>query len=447
MEALEVRYNPVYEDFLTNTQTYNVLYGSAGSGKSVAIAQKFCHRLISSRGEFFLVFMKHSTQLREAAIKEFKNCLDAWEIKYNENLTEKTIEVPLTGSRVKFMGLDDAEKVKSISGVTSIWIEEANQISEENYDQIELRMRGDKFPSYAQYVISFNPVSETHWLKRRFFDTPPPDCYTLRTTYRDNQFLDAGSIARIEHFRITNPSWFRIYGLGQWGVLNRDELFYPCFDHARNVVKCDFNPDLAIHLSFDFNFVPHCTATVWQLEGDVARCIDEIALKSPNNNTAALCGEFINRYRDHYASVFIYGDVNGSNGDTRSNTDDYGIILNQLRMYHPEMRVPKSNPSVSARGMWLNNVLAGLDKVTVEIDPRCQGLIEDLDNLKKAPDGKKHKERKLDKKTGLRPEQYGHFSDTFDYLLCEAFKGSYTNYTRGSIILPVLGGARPSHRW
>ena len=88
--------------------------------------------------------------------------------------------------------IDDVEKLKSVTAakgeITDIWIEQASEIEEDSYNQLELRLRGGR--SSKQILISFNPVSVNHWLKKRFFDRQNSATAIIHTTYKDNLFLD-----------------------------------------------------------------------------------------------------------------------------------------------------------------------------------------------------------------------------------------------------------------
>ena len=49
------------------------------------------------------------------------------------------------GSEILFAGLDDVEKLKSIYDITGIWIEEASELLEADFNQLDIRLR-TKFP-------------------------------------------------------------------------------------------------------------------------------------------------------------------------------------------------------------------------------------------------------------------------------------------------------------
>ena len=127
------------------------------------------------------------------------------------------------GNSVIFKGLDDTEKLKSITfpkgELTDIWIEEASEILEEDFNQLDVRLRGKG--AHKQMVLTFNPVSVLHWLKLRFFDRKDPRALVLKSTYKDNQFLDEDYKRTLEGYKDTDPYYYSVYCLGEWGVLGQ----------------------------------------------------------------------------------------------------------------------------------------------------------------------------------------------------------------------------------
>ena len=83
-----------------------------------------------------------------------------------------TITAP-NGSEIIFIGLDNSEKIKSIAGITSIWIEEATELTLQDFNQLDLRLRGET-GLHKEVIFTFNPISDTHWIKKRFYDSSSP---------------------------------------------------------------------------------------------------------------------------------------------------------------------------------------------------------------------------------------------------------------------------------
>ena len=217
---------PAFFPLYADTHRYLVLKGGGGSGKSVFAARKLLERAVSERGHRLLVIRKVSRTIRESCLRlilseisEHYPHLVSGE-GYIFKGTEHTIKFPHTGSEIIFSGIDDPEKLKSIYGITGIWIEEASELSEDDFDQLDIRLR-DSTKYYKQIILTFNPVSVTHWLKRRFFDRVDARATISETTYKDNPFLGEEAIATLEAFRETNPYYYNVYALGAWGVTGR----------------------------------------------------------------------------------------------------------------------------------------------------------------------------------------------------------------------------------
>jgi phage terminase large subunit len=131
----------------------------------------------------------------------------------------------VTGAEILFRGCynqDDIEKIKSVTfekgNLTDIWIEEATEITENDFEILDDRLRGQlRDGLFYQIDLSFNPVPS--WIKKRFFDMPDKNAFICESTYKDNRFIDNAFSDRMEERRIRDPEGFRIYGAGQWGQL------------------------------------------------------------------------------------------------------------------------------------------------------------------------------------------------------------------------------------
>ena len=217
---------PVFFPLYTDTHRYLVLKGGGGSGKSIFAGRKLLERVTSERGHRFLVVRKVSRTLRHSCYAQLLGQLAEnfphlrAGVDFVVNKSDCTIRFPALGSEILFSGIDDPEKLKSIYRITGIWIEEASELDEADFDQLDIRLR-DATEHYQQIILTFNPISVTHWLKRRFFDRCEPRATVSETTYRDNPHLSREAVATLESFRETNPYYYTVYALGSWGVTGR----------------------------------------------------------------------------------------------------------------------------------------------------------------------------------------------------------------------------------
>lgn len=209
-----------------------VLKGGGGSGKSIFAGRKILERAVTERGHRFLVCRKVGRTLRESCFVQLRMQLSEYydNIPFKVNMSDMKISFPHNNSEILFSGLDDVEKLKSIYNITGIWIEEASELLEGDLNQLDIRLRGET-EHYKQIILSFNPISITHWLKARFFDHCPENATIHESTYKDNRFLDDEAKKVLEDFRNTDEYYYDVYCLGHWGVTGKT-----VFD-ARNVQR------------------------------------------------------------------------------------------------------------------------------------------------------------------------------------------------------------------
>lgn len=200
---------------------YLVMKGGGGSGKSIVAGRKILERATTEPGHRALVCRKVARTIRESCFEQLcGQTVDHYpDSGYRFNKSDMAITFA-NGSKILFAGLDDVEKLKSIYDITMIWIEEASELEEGDFNQLDIRLRTD-FPFYLQMIITFNPISITHWLKKRFFDKPDPRATVHESTYKDNRFLTKEAIETLEAFKERDEYYYMVYCLGQWGVTGK----------------------------------------------------------------------------------------------------------------------------------------------------------------------------------------------------------------------------------
>lgn len=438
----------IYEPFMQNKQRFNVLYGSAGSGKSRAAAQKVILRCLTEVEEGFVhricIIRKYRTTLKNSVFAELKKVLYEMGLADYCQINSSDFSFRFwNGAEIYCIGLDDPEKIKSMVA-TSAWIEEATELEEADMKQLDLRFRG-KAPYPKQIIITFNPVNEQHWLKKHFFDHDQHGwTYILHSTYKDNDFLDDQYKEILENKYKFDENMYRIYVKGEWGRIKTGGEFFFNFKHNRHVREdLEVNPKLPLHISFDFNVNPHITAIIAQIENKTVvdasgkikdyffvNILDEFCLKNPNNTTEALCDAIIEKYDAFMrGGIYVYGDATGKYSDTRSRISDYDIIEEIFARYmsNYSMRVPRHNPLIKIRRNFLNKVFYGSYNIEVRVSTKCRTLITDFENVLENEDGGVTKQMQRDSTSGIVSEKYAHASDCFSYFICESFKNYFDN--------------------
>lgn len=263
---------------------YIVMKGSAGSGKSVDTAQNYILRLMRDKGRNLLCVRKSDITNRDSTYAELTGAIyrifgqDAeryWTIKQSPLML-----TCCNGNQIIFRGVNDEkqrEKLKSITfqkgKLTDVWIEEATEITQSDFEIIDDRLRGElPADQFYQIRMTFNPVNKNHWIKKVFFDRPDKNVLTHHSTYLQNRFIDEAYKERMQRRKEVDPEGYQIYGLGEWGEIGGLILHnWQIADISTNLNDYD---DIALGQDFGFN---HANAVLLLgLKDDDIYIIDEV---------------------------------------------------------------------------------------------------------------------------------------------------------------------------
>lgn len=217
---------------------------------------------------------------------------------------------------------------------------------------------------------------------------------------------------------------------------------YKRFTKERNVIPNKvtngipqlYDKTQPLHITFDFNVLPFVTLCIHQITGKKVIQIDEICLKPPRNRTEDACKEFAIRYQGHQSRLFVYGDPAGDHEDTRSEkgSNDFTIILHNLKRFKPELRKEDLAPPVAMRIGWIDAIFAmDLGGIVFQIGSNCIKTQEDYMFGKEAADATKLKEMITDPITKQKYQKYHHITDANDYFLCRSFPREFLVYQKG----------------
>lgn len=211
------RFLPLFDD----KHRYLVLCGGRGSGKSEFAARKIFSRCWNQGNHRFLILRKVRKTCGVSVIKVFQVLLRANEVPFEYNKSDHVIRFKGREGRpneLLFDGLDEPEKIKSIKGITSMWIEETTEFTESEFVSIDVCLR-EPGPSYKQIILSFNPDEVlAPWLKKRFFDSIDPDACVHNSTVEDNPIASMRDEYKKTLLSLTDEALRKIWIYGIWAV-------------------------------------------------------------------------------------------------------------------------------------------------------------------------------------------------------------------------------------
>jgi phage terminase large subunit len=286
-------FNSVYRPYFTDDHRIQIFFGGSSSGKSYFLGQRVV--LDTIRGRNTLVLRNVARTIRSSCWNEIIKAIARMGLKeyFQVGASEMIIRCKINGSQILFAGLDDVEKIKSITPeegpLTDLWIEEATEIDYKDYKQLEKRLRG-RSQFTKRVTLSFNPIYKDHWLFKEFFggwddskrEYRDETLSILKTTYKDNRFLNPDDIRALETER--DEYYRNVYTLGNWGVLG-DVIF-------RNWCTSDlsaFNTDKPLFgLDFGFSSDPAASVKVhYDRAGKKIYILDELHEKGMTNSQLA----------------------------------------------------------------------------------------------------------------------------------------------------------------
>mgnify|MGYP003629891246 FL=1 len=253
--------NSKYKALLKNDTRFYIVTGGRGSSKSFGVGT-FITALSYESNHKILFTRQTMTSAHLSIVPEFQEKLDLFDINEHFNINRSVIENKVSKSEIIFKGLktssgDQTANLKSLQGVTTWILDEAEELSDEStFDKINLSLRTKG--TQNRVILILNPTTKEHWIYKRFFeDAGVPEKFNgvkgdvtyIHTTYLDNlKHLGESFISEVERIKITNPNKYNHVILGAW------------LEKAIGVVFTNwsfgaFNPDnLQVSYGQDFGF-------------------------------------------------------------------------------------------------------------------------------------------------------------------------------------------------
>ena len=248
---LRLETSGLFRKNLEATDSIVVNQGGSRSGKTYSILQVLIIKAHQTTGKTFTIARKTLKSLRSTAMRDFFEILEKAGM-YDQSLHNKSDNIYfINGNRFEFMGMDDPQKKRGAKRHI-LFCNEANELAKEDFLQLELR-------TTEQIYIDFNPSDEYHWL----YEDVIPRAQFIKSTYRNNPFLDALTIQRIERLKETDPQAWQVYGLGERAI-SRDNVF--TFDEQPIPKEAKL---MSMGMDFGFTNDPTAFVEVWAQGDDV----------------------------------------------------------------------------------------------------------------------------------------------------------------------------------
>jgi phage terminase large subunit len=391
-----------YGEFWRFKGRYKAVKGSRASKKSSTQSLKVITEIIENPNINWLVVRKVERTLRDSCYAQLKWAIHRLKVDNFFKCSTSPLEITYkpTGQKILFRGLDDPLKVTSITvevgSLCRLWIEEAYEItSEDAFDRLDESIRG-QLPKgmYHQVVLTFNPWSDRHWLKKRFFDEPSKNVLAMTTNYMCNEFLSEADLVLFEEMK-KNPRRYRTAGLGEWGIV--EGLVYENWEErVFDVHEISIRPSVRSAFGMDFGYV--------------------------NDPSTLFCGLVDTVAREIYVFDEMY-EKGMSNEDILSKVSEMGYSKERIKADSAE---PKSIAYLRKAGLTRiraakkgpDSIRAGISIIQdykIIIHPRCVNFITEISNYTWDKD-------KFDNAINKPIDDFNHLMDAMRYAM-EEFDG------------------------
>ena len=360
-----------YNTFWNDEHRYRVLKGGKGSKKSATTALNYIYRLMRYPDSNLLVVRQVMNTHRDSTFAQLKWAQEKLRVSHlwKNNVSPMEMTYLPTGQRIIFRGFDDVLKLASTTVAKGflcwVWIEEAFEIATEaDFDKLDLSIPRGNIPPhlFKQTTLTFNPWSGTHWLKKRFFDTPADETSTYSTNYLCNEFLDDTDRAVFERMRLTNYRKYEVAGLGNWGIaegLVYENWEVKAFDKDALGVSDKTDWQYRHFFGLDYGYTNDPTAFIAFAVNPIAR---EIYIYDEHYQTKMLncdIAEMIKR------KGFSKERIRADCAEPKSNDD--------LR----RLGIARIMPSVKGRDSIINGI-SKIQEYKIFVHPACLNMIAEL---------------------------------------------------------------------
>lgn len=399
-----------YKSYWNFRGRYAACKGSRASKKSKTTALRIIYNMMKYDKSNTLVVRKTYRTLKDSCFTDLKwatrrlEVEHLWEFKYSP--LEATY-LP-TGQKILFRGLDDPLKITSITVdygfLCWVWLEEAYEItSEKDFDTLDESIRGELPPYlWKQWMITFNPWNEHHWLKKRFFDVKnDPDILAITTNYKCNEWLDEADLRLFDNMKEKNPRRYQVAGLGNWGIV--DGLVYENWKEEEFTLDQVINCDSVNGIDFGYTNDP---AAVF------------IGFIDTENKKLYVWDEI---YKKGLSNKKLYEEIENAHYQKKSFTADCAEpkSIDELRGYG--LRVEKSQKGKDS----ITHGIQYIQDFEIVIHPRCVNFITEIGNYTWDED-------RLGNKINRPIDDFNHLMDAMRYAV--------EKYTFGRVKLRTFKG-------
>ena len=401
---------PVFSHILEpNDIDIELIWGGRDSGKSKFVAQYLT--IDSLQQEYFRCLLIKDTHnsVKDSQWQMIKDNAEQWKIDSLFKFQSSPVFIRAPKNKTfHARGMDDPAKIRSFTNPSIAWVEEANQIDEDGFINLITGLRSDYGP--VKLILTFNPEArgdfEEFWLYKMFFAGKKEKNFvstitmkviidgqeqeiklkyrSTHATWRDNRFVTPQRIAIHENLQNTDPYYYKIFTLGEWGNMQNQNPWLFTFSRPKHIANMELHATKRdiLYLTWDFNRNPQvCTILQWPNQQKVS--FKEV-IKIPNVGTEGICDLILQKYAGYL--YLVTGDYSGDTVSSvfKEQVTNYSMIKTKLKLSDGQIKIGP-NPKLNSNRTLVNAIFFDYP---IEMCPvKCKSLIYDCENVSMRADG------------------------------------------------------------
>lgn len=238
-------------DALNGNKRFIINQGSSRSSKTWSLCQLIIIYAITTPKKTISIVRKTFPTLRATVMRDFFDVMKGLDL-YNRASHNKTENIYKfdNGTIIEFFSTDDEQKLRGRKR-DLCWANEANELTSDDFLQLNMRTTG-------KFIVDYNPSDADCWI----YDLDPSDSIVIKSTYKDNPFLEKSIRKQIEDLKYKDDALYQIYALGEramsrkniymnWNFIDEKPEYFKDYiygldfgyNHATALVKCYYYED------------------------------------------------------------------------------------------------------------------------------------------------------------------------------------------------------------
>ena len=287
MSEISLQIPSAFSELFTPSR-YKVYYGGRGSAKSESFGRALLIQGMRQK-ELVLCTRELQVSIQDSVHRLLSSTILNHNLADQYEVLQSCIRHRTNGTEFIFKGLKhNISEIKGLQGVTKVWVEEGENVSDRSWETLIPTIRADK----SEIWVSFNPRNPNDPTYQRFVANPPADAIVRKISWRDNPFFPQVLRKEMEALRGKDPEAYDHIWEGNFDTRRSGAVFAKQIKIAREegrITRVPYDTGSEVFTAWDLGFGDSTAIWFLQFVGRELRWLD--------------CYENSGEQLEHYARI------------------------------------------------------------------------------------------------------------------------------------------------